>query len=230
MLLIYITLHLINWSWQRRLAWLTESRTLKTVRNHFIYWYWAALTTDRLGTVNCMSLELLLHRSISTATSTRDTAVTASFLLWQTKQVHDVRNISRIKLRIHIWYTINDQYLLFHTQSPHVFCRLSLWSSKSSFSVIVQSQIWTGFDQVSVRITAVISPDQHFLNHQLYLILHQSWFISNLILRIFTFTEWSSSHLLRSLHRSIIICVDHLHLILLRHINADIEWYESLYC
>ncbi len=121
---------------------------------------------------------------------------------------------------------LNDQYLLFHAQSPHVFCRLSLWSSKSWFSVIVQSQIWTGFDQVSVRITAVISPDQHFLNHQLYLILHQSWFSLKSDHQDLYF-HWMIfiSHLLRSLHLSIIICVDHLQLILLRHINADIEWY-----
>ncbi len=63
------------------------------------------------------------------------------------------------------------------TQSPHVFCRLFI--QLSSFSVIVETS-----GLVLIRITAVVSPDEHFLKQ-----LSFTWFsinhvlVSNLIIR-----------------------------------------------
>ncbi len=100
-------------------------------------------------------------------------------------------------------------------------------------------QIWSDCDQVSVRITAVISPDE----------LSFTWFsinhvlVSNLIIRIFTFTVpqrrndlhhifWGA-FISSSLDQHRIICLDHVHLILLTHITGDIEWwliFMGFYC
>ncbi len=93
-------------------------------------------------------------------------------------------------------------------------------------------QIWTDFDQVNVRITAVIFPDEHLLKQ-----LSFTWFsinhvlVSNLIISIF----WGALLSLNDLHltsseerlflQHCIICLDHLHLIALRHIIRDIDWY-----
>ncbi len=57
----------------------------------------------------------------------------------------------------------------------HVFCHLCVFNpvkARYCVQLLLQSQIWTDFDQVSVRITALISPEAA----QLYLILHQSCF------------------------------------------------------
>ncbi len=78
-------------------------------------------------------------------------------------------------------------------------CYRAFLSSKSSFSVIVETlrcQIWTGFDQNNC---SHISRSTLSEAAQLYLILHRSCFtLRSDHQMIFTFTEWSSSHLLRS--------------------------------
>ncbi len=105
----------------------------------------------------------------------------------------------------------------------------------SSFSCCFSCQILTDFDQVNVRIPAVISPDEHFLDWSSSALLDSPSIMflvsiwSSGSLRSFTFTvPQRRNDLLRSLYYSslnqhCIICLDHLHLILLRHIIGDIE-------
>ncbi len=113
-------------------------------------------------------------------------------------------------------------------------------SSKSSFSVMFSfsscfmSQILTDFDQVNIRITVVIFPDEHLLKQ-----LSFTWFsinhvlVSNLIIRIF----WGAllslflsggmifiSHLLRSLYFFISQSSIALHCIYVRIIFKTYYW------
>ncbi len=106
-----------------------------------------------------------------------------------------------------------------------------------SFSSCFMSQILTDFDQVNIRITVVIFPDEHLLKQ-----LSFTWFsinhvlVSNLIIRIF----WGAllslflsggmifiSHLLRSLYffisQSALHCIALYVRIISRHIIGDIE-------
>ncbi len=110
---------------------------------------------------------------------------------------------------------------------------------KLTVSVLViknQYRSITNFDQVNVRITVVIFPDEHLLKQ-----LSFTWFsinhvlVSNLIIRIF----WGALLSLNDLHltsseerlflQHCIICLGHLHLIALRHVIRDIEWYLDQY-
>ncbi len=115
------------------------------------------------------------------------------FIILKTWECFLLTGFNPISLLYHIWCTRplknqHDQNVIVkpvaHNLLHAFFCLIeSFLSSKSSFSVIIQTsifsccvscQILTDFSQVNVRITAVIFPDEHLLKQ-----LSFTWFSIN---------------------------------------------------
>ncbi len=136
------------------------------------------------------------------------------FIILKTWECFLLTGFNPISLLYHIWCTrpLNHQHdqnvivkPVTHNLLHAFFCLIeSFLSSKSSFSLIIQTsifsccfscQISTDFSQVNVRITAVIFPDEHLLKQ-----LSFTWFSINHVLQKSVRLKSDHQDILRSVY------------------------------